>query len=71
MMCRIRKAGLSLSTKRIHSELNAIREVINIYPRTRRKKTERKHVVLSKISELQQQLISILSLDEMDFQDLG
>ena len=62
MFRRTRKAGLRLSMKRILSELDAIREVVNIYPRKRRQKTERKQAVLTKISEVQQQLMSILML---------
>ncbi len=62
MFRRIRKAGLRLSMKRILSELDAIREVVNIYPRKRRQKTERKQTVLTKMSEVQQQLMSILML---------
>ena len=62
MFRRTRKAGLRLSMKRILSELDAIREVVNIYPRKRRQKTERKQTVLTKMSEVQQQLMSILML---------
>ncbi len=60
MLRRTRKAGLSLSMKRLLSELDGIREVVNIYPRKRRQKAERKQAVLSKMSEIQQQLMSVL-----------
>lgn len=59
---RARNAGLQISAKRIHSELNAVREVVNIYPRKRRQKENRKQAVLTKTSEIQNQLISILKL---------
>ncbi|MHC1725226.1 MAG: IS1634 family transposase [Syntrophobacteraceae bacterium] len=59
---RVKGAGLRLSMKRMLSELNAIREVVNIYPRKRRQKIERRQSVLTKTSELQQKLISILEL---------
>ena len=59
---RVKQAGLSLSMKRFLSELDAVREVINIYPRKRRQKTERRQSVLTKISELQQQLMTVLDL---------
>jgi hypothetical protein len=62
MFRRIRGAGLHLSMKRVLSELDAIREVVNIYPCKRRQKTERKQAVLTQISEVQDQLISILIL---------
>jgi len=71
MFRRIRGAGLHLSMKRVLSELDAIREVVNIYPRKRRQKTERKEAVLTKISEVQQQLMSILMLKKEENGILG
>jgi len=71
MLRRTRKAGLSLSMKRLLSELDSIREVINIYPRKRRQKTERKQAVLTKTSEIQQQLMSILMLGKQENGILG
>lgn len=71
MVRRVRKAGLCLSTKRILLELNAIREVVNIYPRKGRQKTERKQAVLSKLSQVQQQLISILMINKEENRVLG
>jgi len=71
MFRRIRRAGLRLSMKRVLSELDAIREVVNIYPRKRRQRTERKQTVLTKISEVQQQLMSILMLKKEENSILG
>ena len=71
MFRRIRKAGLHLSMKRVLSELDAIREVVNIYPRKRRQKKERTQAVLTKISEVQQQLMSILMLKKEENGILG
>jgi transposase len=68
---RIRKAGLRLSMKRVLSELDAIREVVNIYPRKRRQKAERKQTVLTKTSEVQKQLMSILMLKKEENSILG
>jgi transposase len=59
---RMRRAGLNISMGRMLSELNAIREVVNVYPRKRRQKVERQQTVLTKTSEIQQKLISILDL---------
>jgi transposase len=59
---RVRRAGLKISMKRMLSELDTIREVVNVYPRKRRQKVERQQTVLTKTSELQQKLISILEL---------
>jgi len=71
MFRRIRGAGLHLSMKRVLSELDAIREVVNIYPRKRRQNTERRQTVLTKISEVQQQLMSILMLKKEENGILG
>ena len=71
MFKRVRKAGLRLSMKRVLSELDAIREVVNIYPRKRRQKIERKQAVLSKLSEVQQQLMSLLMINKEENSVLG
>jgi len=71
MFRRIRKAGLRLSMKRVLRELDAIREVVAIYPRKRQQKTERKQTVLSKISDVQQKIMSILLLKHGENNLLG
>jgi len=68
---RVRQAGLRISMKRALSELDAIREVVNIYPRKRRQKRERRQSVLTKTSELQQQLMSILEISKEENGVLG
>jgi transposase len=60
----VRHAGVMLSMKRMLSELNDIREVVNFYPRKRRQEVERKQTILTKTSEVQQKLVSILGLQE-------
>ncbi len=60
---RVREAGISLSMKRVFKELDGIREVVNIYARKPRQKTEQKQSVLSKTSEVQQQLMSTLLIN--------
>jgi len=57
--------------KRMLSELNAIREVVNVYPRKRKQKVERQQTVLTKTSEIQQKLISILDLGKESNTVLG
>jgi transposase len=64
MWRRARQAGLKLSMNRLLSELGAIREVVNIYPANRGQKAERKQAVLSRTSELQQQLLRILGIEK-------
>jgi len=64
MLRKVRQKGLHLSGKRVLRELSEIREVINIYQKKRRQKTERRQTVFSKVSDVQKQLMSILMLDE-------
>ncbi len=71
MLRRVSKADLHLSINRVLKELDGIREVVNIYPRNRRQKIERKQAVLSKLSDIQQQLMSILSLKQGENSVLG
>jgi transposase len=60
---RVRLAGINISMGRLYKELHSIREVINVYP-ARRRKQERRKTVLTKRSELQQQLTQILDLSK-------
>jgi len=71
MFRRVRGAGLELSLKRVLCELNAICEVVTIYPRKRRAKTQRKQTTLTKTSEVQQQLLSILGPKNEEYAILG
>lgn len=68
---RIRQSGLQISTKRMLSELDAIREVVNVYPRKARQKREQSQTVLTRTSELQDRLVSILGLKKVDSIGLG
>jgi transposase len=61
MLRRAVKAGLPLSMPRLLSELRGVREVVTIYPRKRSSSTTNQ-TVLSKTSELQQQLLSLLGI---------
>jgi len=71
LLRRVTQAGLHLSMKRVLSELDAIREVVNIYPRKRNQKQEHKQTVLTKTSELQQSLMSILAIKKEENSVLG
>jgi|TARA_B100001971_G_C18226310_1_gene560674 transposase len=71
IMRRVRQTEIDISLKRILTELDAIREVVNFYPRKRRQKIERKQAVLTKTSEIQQQLMKILELNEKEYSILG
>jgi len=62
MLRRLKAAKLKISMQRLLSELDDMREVINIYPKKRRQKAERKQAVLTRTSELQEKLIAILGL---------
>ena len=59
---RLRESGLSLCMTRFLSELNAVREVVNIYPKKRGQKRARQQSVLTKTSELQEQILKILGI---------
>ena len=62
MLRRVKAAKIDLSMKRLLSELNNMRQVVNIYPKKRQQKTERRQAVLSRTSELQDKLIDVLGL---------
>ena len=64
MLRRVKAAKIDISMKRLLSELDNMRQVINIYPKKRRQKTERRQAVLSRTSELQDKLIDVLALKE-------
>jgi transposase len=64
MLRRVRAAQMQLSMKRLLSELDDMRQVINIFPKKRRQKTEQRQAVLSRTSELQDKLIDALGLRE-------
>jgi hypothetical protein len=57
--------------RRILNELDAIREVVNIYPKKQGQKKEKMQATLSKLSDLQQQLMSILQLNQDEDSVLG
>lgn len=59
---RVTFAGVKISLTRLLSELRAIREVINVYTPKPGRKQPRRQTTLSKVSQLQEQLISILQL---------
>jgi len=63
---RLREAGLSLCMSRFLSELDSVREVVNIYPKKRGQKKARQQSVLTKTSELQDQILNILGLRKED-----
>lgn len=64
MWRRVKAAKIHLSMKRLLSELDDMRQVINIYPKKRRQKTERRQTVFSRTSKLQDKLVDTLGLGE-------
>lgn len=64
-------SGIDISMKRLLAELDEIKEVIVFYPRKRGAKTDPQHTVLSKTSELQQALLSILDVKPEETAPLG
>ena len=68
---RVKAAGLDISMKRLLAELDEIKEVIVLDPRKRGAKTDPQPTVLSKTSELQQSLLSILDVKPEETAPLG
>jgi transposase len=68
---RVKEAGINISMKRLLAELDDIKEVGLLYPRKRGAKTTPQHTVLSKTSELQQSLLSILHVKLEEIVPLG
>ena len=68
---RVKEAGINISMKRLLAELDDIKEVVILYPRKRGAKTTPQHTVLSKTSELQQSLLSILHVKPEEMVPLG
>ena len=64
MARRVQAAKLELSMKRLLSELENVRQVVNVLPKKRRQKMQRRQAVLSKTSPLQDKLIDTLGLSE-------
>ncbi len=64
-------AGIKISMKRFLREVDAIREVVNIYPRKRRQKNQRMQSILTKTSELQDKIMIILGLEKAKNTILG
>lgn len=68
---RVKQAGIDISMKRLLAELDDIKEVVLLYPRKRGAKTDPQHTVLSKTSELQHSLLSILHAKPEEMVPLG
>jgi hypothetical protein len=66
----VRQAGVDLTLKRLLSELDGIREVINLYPK-KRKAQPPQRTVLTQRSPTQQRLVEILGLEHERHQELG
>jgi transposase len=71
MWRRVRQAGVTLALPRLISELDGIREVINLYPKRRPLAHPPQQTVLTRRSEVQQRLISILELKGEEHHQLG
>jgi len=71
MWRRVQQAGVNIALPRLISELDGIREVINVYPKRRQLALPPQQTVLTRRSELQQRLISILELEREEHHELG
>ncbi len=68
---RVRRAGLKISLRRLLSELDGIREVINLYPKKRKSPQQPRQTVLTRMSPRQQRLVQILGLEREKHHELG
>jgi transposase len=71
MWRRVRRAGLDISLRRLLSELDGIREVVNLYPKKGKTKHQPQQTVLTRLSSRQQRLIGILGLEREKHHELG
>jgi transposase len=62
IMRKVKSSGIDISMKRLLKELGDIKEVINVSPAKGRQKKDRKNTIMSKLSGLQEKLVSILDL---------
>lgn len=67
---RVRLAGVEIALPRLLSELDGIREVINVYPKKRRSQPPQT-TVLTRMSPTQERLVEILGLEWEKHQELG
>src|SRR5271157_2383800 len=68
---RIHQAGLDMSMGRLLSQLEDIREVINLYPKRRKAAKMRQQTVLTRMSKVQKRLVEILGLEREGEGELG
>jgi transposase len=71
MWRRVRRAGLKISLRRLLSELDGIREVINLYPKKGGTQHQPQQTVLTRLSPRQRRLVEILGLERAKHQELG
>lgn len=71
MWRRVRQAGVKIPLKRLLSELEGIREVINLYPKQRKSISQPQQTVLTRLSDVQQRLVGILGLERGKNHELG
>ena len=64
-------AGHRISPRRLLSQLEDIREVINLYPKRRKAAKMRQQTVLTRMSKVQKRLVVILGLERKGEGELG
>jgi transposase len=71
MWRRVRRARLKISLRRLLSDLDDIREVVNLYPKQGKTKHQPQQTVLTRRSSRQQRLVEILGLEREKHHELG
>jgi transposase len=59
MMKKVQDAGITLSMNKLHEKLSDIREVLNVFGKTKKEK----HSAVSKMDEVQQQLFNLFNMN--------
>ena len=59
---RIREEGISMSMNKLHDKLSEIREVLNIFPKRKKKQTIQS--VVTKMDEVQQRLFDLFKMEQ-------
>lgn len=68
---KVKKSGIEISKARLLTELDKVKEIINVIPKEKNQKSDRTQTVLSKLSPLQEKLVNILQLGLTDSERLG
>lgn len=61
-MKRVQEAGISISMNNLHRKLSGIREVLNVFPKGKKKQNTQS--VVSKMDEVQENLFNLFNMKQ-------